>query len=172
MSVTLHTSKGDIKIQLHCHLVPRSAANFLALCASNKYDETPFHRVIPSFIIQTGDPTGAGLTSRAAFAKRLPDQIVPSLTFDKPGVVAFANAGRPSRRGVGSQFFITLNAAPTLDNTCTVLGDVIHGMDVVRDISRVPCVDLRPEKDVMLHSVSIHANPFADGSLQFEMKNV
>lgn len=170
MSVTLHTTKGDIKIELHCHQVPRSAANFLALCASDIYTKTPFHRIAPNFIVQTGDPTGSGKVSRAAFAKRLPDEVVTDLKFDKPGVVAFANAGRPSRKGVGSQFFITLNAAPHLDQTCTIVGDVIHGMSVVRLVSEVECDDnLRPKKDVFVESVTVHANPFADGSMQFSI---
>ena len=169
MSVTLHTSKGAVKLELNCEDVPRSAANFLALCASKAFDNSPFHRIIPNFIIQTGDPSGTGKLSRAAFAKRLPDEIVPNAKFDKPGVVAFANAGRASTKGVGSQFFITLAEAPHLDTTCTIVGNVIHGMDVVREIASVECVDSRPKSDVFVESVTIHANPFADGSIAFDI---
>ncbi|PXF43587.1 Peptidyl-prolyl cis-trans isomerase-like 3 [Gracilariopsis chorda] len=167
MSVTLHTTKGDIKIELYCAHVPRSAANFLALCASHQFAAMPFHRVIPSFIIQAGDPSGSGTLSRAAFAKRLPDEIHPQLTFDKPGVVAYANSGRPSNKGVGSQFFITLAPASHLDATCTIVGHVIHGMSVVRHISSVPCERNTPIQPVVVQSLTIHANPFADGSIAY-----
>lgn len=169
MSVTLHTSLGDIKLELHCHLVPRSTANFLALCASGVYTNTRFHRVIPSFIIQTGDPTGTGRVSRAAFARRLADQSHPQLTFNRPGIVAFANAGKLSKSGVGSQFFITLNPSPHLDGTCTIIGHVINGFDVIRAIENVPLRDSVPLDDVLVQRVSIHANPFAEGQLDFAM---
>lgn len=170
MSVTLHTTKGDIKIELYCAQVPRSAANFLALCASGQFNGTPFHRVIPSFIIQAGDPSGKGTISRAAFAKRLPDEIHPQLTFDKPAVVAFANSGRPSNKGVGSQFFITLAPASHLDATCTIVGHVIHGMSVARHISSLPCQGTNPIEPAVIQSLTIHANPFADGSIPYRTK--
>lgn len=170
MSVTLHTSKGNIKIELHCDVVPRSAANFLALCASAAYTGTPFHRVVPAFIVQAGDPTGKGTHSRAAFAARLPDEPHASLSFSSAGVVAFANAGKPSHRGVGSQFFITLAAAPHLDQTCTVVGRVIHGMDVVRAIGGVELGEKgRPVADVLVESVTVHANPFASGDIEYKL---
>ncbi|CAN8076294.1 unnamed protein product [Agarophyton chilense] len=170
MSVTLHTDCGDVKVELFCREVPRSAANFLALCAAHRYDNTPFHRVISAFIVQTGDPTGAGTVSRAAFASRLPDDIHAQLTFARAGVVAFANSGRPSSKGVGSQFFITLAAAPHLDATCTIVGRVIHGMHAVRAIAAVQCERNRPITPVLLRSVTIHANPFADGALAYHVR--
>lgn len=168
MSVTLQTSKGNVKIELFCEQASLPAANFLALCASGNYDETPFHRIVPSFIIQGGDPTGKGSVSRAAFARRLPDEPNESLKFDRRGVVAFANAGRPSRTGIGSQFFITLAPAPYLDGSCTIVGRVIHGMDVVDAIGSVALNDTgRPIDPVTVESVTIHANPFATGDLEF-----
>lgn len=173
MSVTLHTSKGDIKIELECELVPRSAANFLALCASGKYDGTTFHRIVASFIIQGGDPTGNGNVSRAMFGRRLPDEPHESLTFEKRGIVAFANAGKASQTGVGSQFFITVNPSRHLDGTCTVIGRVIDGMDVVEAISSVRLDDKgRPVDVVSIDTVTIHANPFATGDLEFNMVEV
>lgn len=170
MSVTLHTSKGDIKLELACELVPRSSANFLALCGSGKYDATKFHRIVRSFIIQGGDPTGKGTVSRAAFARRMPDEPHESLTFEKRGIVAFANTGKVSQTGVGSQFFITVNPARHLDGTCTVIGRVIHGMDVVEAIASVPIDDKgRPVDTVSVDNVTIHANPFATGELEFNL---
>lgn len=169
MSVTLHTTQGDVKLQLHCRDAPRSCANFLALCAAGAYDGCPFHRVSAGFIAQTGDPTGTGKTSRAAFAKRLPDEIVPALTFARAGVVAFANNGRPSRKGVGSQFFITVKPATHLDATCTVVGAVIWGLAVVKAISEVEAENGTPRVQIKIESVTIHANPFATGDLEFQL---
>lgn len=169
MSVTLHTTKGDIKLELHCREVPRSCANFLALCASGVYTGCLFHRVSRGFMVQTGDPSGTGKTSRAAFAKRLPDEMVPSLTFARAGVVAFANNGRPSRKGVGSQFFITVQAAAHLDASCTVVGSVIWGLGVVKEISEVEAEEGRPCEEVRVEAVTVHANPFATGDLQYEL---
>ena len=157
MSVTLHTTAGDVKAEILCDEVPRSARNFLALCASNAYDDSDFHRAIAGFIVQGGG-RGRSHKSRAADAKRLPDEIVSGLTFDAPGVLAFANRGTPADDGVGSQFFATLRKAPELEGTCTIFGKVIYGMDVVDDIAeRV----LRNESVSITH-VTIHANPFAD----------
>lgn len=170
MSVTLHTSEGDVKIELHCEQVPRSAANFLALCAGGQYDGTLFHRVVPSFIVQGGDPTGKGTVSRAAFGRRLPDEPHASLTFAHAGVVAFANAGRPSSKGVGSQFFVTLAPAPHLDGSCTVVGRVIHGLDAVARVAERPLDDAgRPQQPATLDAVTVHANPFASGHLEFTL---
>lgn len=170
MSLTLHTTHGDIKIELHCRLVKRSCANFLALAASNRYDKTKFHRVVPSFIIQGGDPTNRGKTSRAAFARRLPDEPNASLTFAEPGVVAFANKGSPSPTGVGSQFFITLAEAHHLDGTCTIIGRVIDGMQAVEAIAAVELDDRGvPTKEQYVESVTIHANPFATADVEFDV---
>lgn len=164
MSVTLHTTHGDIKLQLHCNLVPRPSFNFLALCARRSFDHLPFHRVVRNYIIQSGDPTGLGNISDAAIGtlstnkkgtapkqqkqqqqqyKRLPDHIVSELTFDDGdgGVLAFANGGKPSKRGVGSQFFITCGNASHLNGTCTIVGRVIHGMSVVHAIADLPVDD-------------------------------
>lgn len=118
---------------------------------------------------QTGDLTGTGKTSRAAFAKRLPDEIVPSLTFAHAGVVAFANNGRPSRKGVGSQFFITVAPARHLDATCTVVGKVIWGLGVVKNICAVPAEEGRPKEDIRIEAITIHANPFASGDVEIEL---
>lgn len=172
MSVTLHTSKGDIKIELFCEEVRLPTANFLALCASGDYNGTIFHRVVPSFIVQGGDPTGKGNVSRGAFARRLPDETHETLKFDKRGVIAFANAGKISSTGIGSQFFITLNPAPHLDGTCTVIGHVIHGMDTVDVIASEPLSDNgngRPVRPIELQHVTIHANPFATGELHYKV---
>lgn len=92
MSVTLHTSLGDIKLEIYCEQVPKAAKNFLALCASGYYDGCIFHRCIEGFLAQTGDPTGTGKGGHSAFEdKYFDDELVDSLKHDKRGVVAMAN---------------------------------------------------------------------------------
>lgn len=165
MSVTLRTSSGDVKLQLHCEQVPRACENFLALAASRAYDGTVFHRVVPGHCVQGGDPSGTGRRSRSVWGRRVPDEVVPGLDFAAPGVVAFANAGKPSATGVGSQFFLTCAPCPHLDGTCTVFGTVLFGLENVEAMARVPVDDaLRPKEEIRLESVTIHANPIAEGA--------
>jgi peptidyl-prolyl cis-trans isomerase-like 3 len=165
MSVTLHTSRGDVKLQLHCEQVPRACENFLALAASGAYSSTPFHRVVPGHCVQGGDPSGTGRRSRSVWGRRVPDEIVAGLDFSAPGVVAFANAGAPSATGVGSQFFVTSAPCTHLNGTCTVFGAVIHGLDTVAAMAAVPVDDaLRPREEIRLERVTIHANPIADAA--------
>lgn len=157
MSVTLHTTEGDIKAELYCGLVPRSARNFLALCASGRYDGSHFHRALKSFMVQGGGVQGTR-KSRAADQKRLPDEIVPALTFEKPGVIAYANKGAPANDGVGSQFFITLASASHLDATCTIFAHVIDGLQCAHRLADEVLAGNSP----YINNVTIHANPFAD----------
>lgn len=163
MSATLRTSMGDVKIELDCARVPRACENFLALAASHVYDGTLFHRVVPGYCVQGGDPTGTGRRSRSIWGKRVPDEIVAGLDFSAPGMVAFANSGVPSATGVGSQFFITAAPCPHLNGTCTIIGSVIWGLDNVIAMSNVPVgEDLRPKDEISLESITVHANPVAE----------
>jgi peptidyl-prolyl cis-trans isomerase-like 3 len=165
MSVTLHTTMGDVKLELDCARVPRACENFLALAASHVYDNTLFHRIVPGHAVQGGDPTGTGRRSRSAWGRRVADEIISGLDFSAPGVVAFANAGEPSVTGVGSQFFITSAPCPHLNGTCTIFGRVIFGLDTVKSLSAIETDPdtLRPLKDVLLERITIHANPIAVG---------
>ncbi|CEO96804.1 Peptidyl-prolyl cis-trans isomerase [Plasmodiophora brassicae] len=160
MSVTVHTSAGDLKIEIACDLVPGAAKNFLALCASGAYDNTLFHRVIPGFMVQGGDPTGTGKGGRAWNGDFLKDEFHASLRHDRRGVVAFANRGPNTN---ASQFYITFAAAPHLDNTSTIFGSLIDGFSTLDAIEKVPIGDKhRPVTDIVISSVTIHANPIAD----------
>lgn len=162
MSVTLHTSLGDIKIELFCEETPLAAENFLALCASGYYDATRFHRNIKGFMIQGGDPTGTGKGGKSIFHTRdqkFEDEIRPNLKHSKRGVVSMANSGPNTN---GSQFFITYKAHGHLDGKHTVFGHVIDGFDVLDKMERVPVENgERPLQDIKLHGVTIHANPMA-----------
>ncbi|RSH83582.1 Peptidyl-prolyl cis-trans isomerase cyp10 [Apiotrichum porosum] len=161
MSVTLHTSLGDIKIEVFCEAVPRTAENFLALCASGYYDGTLFHRNIKGFMVQTGDPTGTGKGGQSIYGAPFPDEVRQTLKFNTRGIVAMANAGPDTNK---SQFFITYAKQTSLDGKYTIFGRVIDGSDTTLDfIERTPVNEKnRPTKEIRLESVTIHANPIAD----------
>mmetsp|Transcript_14794 Transcript_14794/g.28636 ORF Transcript_14794/g.28636 Transcript_14794/m.28636 type:complete len:131 (+) Transcript_14794:43-435(+) len=121
MSVSLHTNLGDVKLELFCELVPRTAENFLALCASGKYDNTVFHRNIKGFMIQGGDPTGTGRGGKSIYPTRngkFEDEIVESLKHNSRGIVSMANSGPNTN---GSQFFITYSKQNHLNGAYLVM---------------------------------------------------
>merc|ERR1719291_1575151 len=109
MSITLHTSIGDIKMEIFCDTAPRTSFNFLALAASGYYDETIFHRNIRGFIIQGGDPQGTGKGGNSIWGGTFADEFDPQNIHDKRGMVSMANKGPNSNR---SQFFITYERQP------------------------------------------------------------
>ena len=160
MSVTLHTSLGDLKMELSCELAPRTCHNFLALAASRAYDGTPFHRNIAGFIVQGGDTTGTGKGGAAWHGGALPDELVDELRHDARGVLSMANKGPGT---AGSQFFITYAPAPHLNAVNAVFGRVIDGFDTLDAMERAP-VDgkHRPQPPILLTSCTIHANPLAE----------
>ncbi|RPA86847.1 putative cyclophilin [Ascobolus immersus RN42] len=162
MSVTLHTTAGPIKIEIFCEAVPKTAENFLALCASGYYDNCVIHRNIKAFILQTGDPTNTGKGGKSIYGEYFEDEINPALRHDKRGVVAMANKSKPNTNG--SQFYITYAKAVHLDGKNTVFGKVIDGWDTLDEIEKGE-VDkkYRPLKgtEVKIERVTMHANPLA-----------
>jgi len=146
---TLHTSAGAIVLELHDEDAPKTVENFRKLAADGFYDGVVFHRVIPDFMIQGGDPTGTGSGG-------------PGYQFDDEandhrvvrGALAMANAGPNTN---GSQFFIvTTESAPWLDGKHTVFGRVTSGMDVVDAISGVETgPGDRPREDVVMERVAL-----------------
>ena len=122
------TQRGDIVVELYADRAPLTVENFVNLARSGYYDGTTFHRVIPGFMAQGGDPTGTG-TGGPGY--QFGDEFHPSLRHDGPGVLSMANAGAGTN---GSQFFITHSATPHLDDRHSVFGRVTEGMDVVRAI--------------------------------------
>ncbi|KAL9109181.1 MAG: hypothetical protein Q9227_006106 [Pyrenula ochraceoflavens] len=173
MSVTLHTTYGDIKIETFCESVPKTAENFLALAAQGAYDSTPFHRIIADFIVQGGDtslstkhtsdqsiPKGGSSIWGGFFENEIR---TPALRHNARGVVSMANKGPGTN---GSQFFITLKEAGHLDGKNTIFGKVIDGAQEegpLEKLERLP-VDKkgRPQGEkALIESVTIHANPIA-----------
>jgi peptidyl-prolyl cis-trans isomerase B (cyclophilin B) len=124
----IKTAKGDIVVELHADRAPLTVENFVNLSRSGFYDGTTFHRVIPGFMAQGGDPTGTGMGGPGY---QFRDEFHPTLRHDAPGVLSMANAGPGTN---GSQFFITYAPTPHLDNRHSVFGHVTEGMDVVQAI--------------------------------------
>jgi cyclophilin family peptidyl-prolyl cis-trans isomerase len=122
---TLRTAKGEIKIELFAEQAPLAVNSFVFLARNGWFNGVTFHRVIPGFVAQAGDPSGSGYGGPGyAFD----NEIVPGLKFNGPGVVAMANAGPGSN---GSQFFITYASSPNLDGGYTIFGRVVTGMDIL-----------------------------------------
>lgn len=127
---TLKTSRGSIKIALHAEKAPVTVANFLNLAKRGYYNGVTFHRVVPDFVIQGGDPTGTGKGGPGYFIE---NEIAPDLKHDRAGVLSMARKSEPDTNG--SQFFITLDATPHLDGGYSVFGKVVSGIEVVEKIS-------------------------------------
>ena len=147
---TIETTKGAIVIELYRDAAPKTVANFVKLTTQGFYNGLLFHRVIPGFMIQTGDPKGNG-TGGPGYT--FPDEFCPGLTHDGPGVVSMANAGPNTN---GSQFFITLAATPWLDGKHAIFGRVIQGQEVVEAIVAAPRNENdRPLQDIKMERVTI-----------------
>jgi peptidyl-prolyl cis-trans isomerase B (cyclophilin B) len=149
MQAIIQTNHGPINVELFPDDAPKTVANFVKLVNDGFYEGVVFHRVIPDFMIQGGDPTGTGSGGPGySFEDEFNDHKV------ERGALAMANAGPNTN---GSQFFIvTTDAAPWLDGKHTVFGRVTEGMDVVDQISELPR-DARdkPHDDVVMESVSV-----------------
>ena len=138
---TLHTEKGDVVIELFADKAPFTVNSFIFLARSGWYENITFHRVIPELFAQTGDPSGTGKGSPGYYVIT---EIMPELTFDKPGKVAMVNSGPDTS---GSQFFITLAPLPQLDGGYTIFGQVLRGLDVLEALTPrnvQPGVELPP----------------------------
>jgi peptidylprolyl isomerase len=129
--VVFETTQGVIEFTLKPDVAPKACENFTKLVESNYYDGVVFHRVIKDFMIQGGDPTGTGRGGKSIFGKPFEDEFSPVEKFNRPGILAMANAGPATN---GSQFFITTAQTPWLNNRHTIFGEVTSGMDVVRKI--------------------------------------
>ena len=149
-TATIETSKGKMIIELYPEEAPQAVAHFVKLAKQGFYNGIIFHRVIPGFMIQTGDPTGTG---RGGPGYSFADEISPRLRHDGPGVVSMANAGPNTN---GSQFFITLAPTPRLDGKHTIFGRVVSGQEIAEQIAAVERdPNDRPLQDVVMKQVTI-----------------
>jgi peptidyl-prolyl cis-trans isomerase A (cyclophilin A) len=162
---TLETSKGPIRVRLFPDTAPKTVENFIGLATGTKpwrnpatgaqeqgplYEGTIFHRVIPNFMIQGGDPLGTG---RGGPGHQFEDEVAGPHRFDRPGYLAMANAGPGTN---GSQFFITQVPTPWLDGKHTIFGEVVEGMEVVEAMARVDTdASDRPVEELRLERVTI-----------------
>jgi cyclophilin family peptidyl-prolyl cis-trans isomerase len=128
-TATFKLDKGDIVIELFTDKAPKTVNNFVFLARDGFYDGVTFHRVIPDFMAQGGDPTGTGMGGPGY---KPADEFHPDLKDNKPGILSMANAGRNTN---GSQFFITFAPTPWLDGKHAVFGQIVKGMDVLRSIT-------------------------------------
>ena len=180
---TIKTNLGEIKIQLFEKQAPKTVNNFVQLAEKGYYDGVIFHRVIPDFMIQGGDPTGTGRGGKSIYGKAFEDEFSDQL-FNFTGALSMANAGPNTN---GSQFFIVSNehvpanmieqmkvvgypqeiidhyakvgGTPWLDHRHTVFGQVITGMDVVKKISQAKRDSMdKPKKDIVMEKVTIAKN--------------
>ena len=146
---TFETNRGTFCAELYTEQAPQTVNNFVFLAGEGFFDGIPFHRVLPGFVVQSGDPTGGGFGGPGY---RFDDEFDPGLTHDSPGILSMANAGSNTN---GSQFFITLSALPELDGRHTVFGKVVEGYDVVESLTpRDPQEDPYAPADTIL-SVTI-----------------
>jgi cyclophilin family peptidyl-prolyl cis-trans isomerase len=125
---TVETEKGDIVMELYADTAPVNVNSFVFLAQQGWYRDVTFHRVIPGFVAQGGDPTGTGVGFPGY---RCGDEIVSSRTFDEPGLVSLANSGPNTN---GSQFFITYDATPQLNPNFTIIGRVIKGLNIAESL--------------------------------------
>jgi len=167
MFAIFDTNMGTFKIKLFNDKAPKTVENFVGLAEGTKewtdpktgekvkkpfYNGLKFHRVIPNFMIQGGDPLGNG-TGGPGY--RFADEFGAGLTHSKPGMLSMANAGPNTN---GSQFFITLAATPWLDGKHAIFGEVVEGMDVVNKIGLVKTGPMdRPVEDVVVKTVKIES---------------
>ena len=133
-NLILETTQGSIELKLFDNIAPKACENFRTHAENGYYDDIIFHRIIEAFMIQGGDPTGTGRGGKSIWGKPFEDECVKSHSFDRPGLLAMANAGPNTN---GSQFFITTVATPWLNMNHTIFGEVVGGMDIVTALEKV-----------------------------------
>ncbi|XP_039747927.1 spliceosome-associated protein CWC27 homolog isoform X2 [Pararge aegeria] len=159
--VLLKTSAGDIDIELWTREAPKACRNFIQLCMEGYYNGTIFHRVVPGFIVQGGDPSGDGTGGESVYGATFKDEFHSRLRFNRRGLVAMANAGKDDN---GSQFFFTLGPTPELQNKHTIFGKVTG--DTIYNVLKLSegliGPDDRPEHPQTIRSTEVLINPFDD----------
>ncbi len=146
-TVVFETNVGTIELKLYPDAAPKTCENFMKLIEKHYYDGIAFHRVIKSFMIQCGDPTGTGAGGESIWGKPFADECTAKLKFDKPGILAMANRGPNTN---GSQFFITTVPTPWLNMKHTIFGEVTKGYDIVQKIEQSKTFQDRPVDQIKI----------------------
>lgn len=158
--VQLHTTHGDLNIELHCDITPRACENFITLCERGYYNGVAFHRSIRNFMIQGGDPTGTGKGGESIWGKPFNDELNSKLVHSGRGVVSMANSGPHTN---GSQFFVLYKSANHLNFKHTVFGGVVGGLTTLAAMEKVPVDDDdRPLEEIKITSVTVFVNPYTE----------
>ncbi|XP_008840431.1 RING-type E3 ubiquitin-protein ligase PPIL2 isoform X3 [Nannospalax galili] len=163
--VRLHTNKGDLNLELHCDLTPKTCENFIKLCKKHYYDGTIFHRSIRNFVIQGGDPTGTGTGGESYWGKPFKDEFRPNLSHTGRGVLSMANSGPNTNK---SQFFITFRSCAYLDKKHTIFGRVVGGFETLTAMENVesdPKTD-RPKEEVCICTTTVFVDPYEEADAQ------
>jgi peptidyl-prolyl cis-trans isomerase-like 3 len=175
MSVTFHTSLGDLKFEIFCDTAPKTSFNFLALCASNYYENSIFHRNMRGFMLQGGGIGSSGKGGESIWGGTFQDEFHPNNIHDKRGVLSMANKGPNTN---AAQFFVTYERQPHLNNVYTVFGRLLEGWEVLDKMEKMPVIGgpkksqaTKPVDPPVIHGVTIHANPLADEGIVYPDKN-
>jgi peptidylprolyl isomerase len=145
-TATITTPRGDIVIRLRPDIAPQTVNSFIFLAREGFYDGLTWHRVLPNFMAQGGDPEGTGMGGPGY---NVPAEFTNEILFDRPGIVAMARRG-DDINSAGSQFFITTAPYPTLNNQYTIFGEVIEGQDIVDNIPlRDPMTATEPGEEII-----------------------
>ncbi|KAK1233021.1 cyclophilin peptidyl-prolyl cis-trans isomerase Cyp8 [Marasmius sp. AFHP31] len=154
---------GSLNLELYCEKAPKTCYNFLMLARTGKYDDCLFHRLVPGFMIQTGDPTGTGAGGESYWGTPFRDEydLKGAAKHDSRGTLAMANKGASTN---GSQWYLTFKAAPHLDRKHTVFGKLVGGEDVLDTLEKLPRKEgtERPAKPVKITEIVIYQDPFED----------
>ncbi|XP_001362364.4 RING-type E3 ubiquitin-protein ligase PPIL2 [Monodelphis domestica] len=163
--VRLHTNKGDLNLELHCDMTPKTCENFIKLCKKNYYNGTIFHRSIRNFVIQGGDPTGTGTGGESYWGRPFRDEFRPNLSHTGRGILSMANSGPNCNK---SQFFITFRSCAYLDKKHTIFGRVVGGFDTLTALENVesdPKTD-RPKEEIRIESATVFVDPYEEADAQ------
>uniref|UniRef100_A0A8C3UYE0 Peptidylprolyl isomerase like 2 n=1 Tax=Catharus ustulatus TaxID=91951 RepID=A0A8C3UYE0_CATUS len=155
--VRLHTNKGDLNLELHCDMTPRTCENFIKLCKKNYYDGTIFHRSIRNFVIQGGDPTGTGTGGESYWGKPFKDEFKPNLSHTGRGVLIICFF-----------VFITFRSCAYLDKKHTVFGRVVGGFETLTAMENVesdPKTD-RPKEEIRIETTTVFVDPYEEADAQ------
>ena len=165
---------GSLNLELHCDIAPRTCENFLHLCEKGFYDGVKFHRNVPNFMIQGGDPTGTGKKGFSIYGETFKDEFGLQkgvLSHKERGIVSMANKGKDTNN---SQFFITYGKNLThLDGKHTIFGRVVGGLKVLDELEDIEADDKDPEKpgvDIIIEKTTVHQNPWTKLEKEYEDK--